>query len=402
MRPLIQKSNESDGFSAKKSFFNHQTGNQAVVQTKLTVGSANDAHEHEANQTADMVMRKPENSVKNGTYTEGSLFSPTITPMVQRACAHCEAEKEQTAQRKETGAATGGFSAPPSVSKAIARGGSALDSNAKTFMESRFNRSFDNVQVHTDGESAASARDISARAYTSGNHIVFGDGQYQPNTEGGRHLLAHELTHVVQQGSAFQNIQRQAAPPAQPSNVSTPIVASASLRKGGGFTLVANGVTITVLPDTRTTHGTGAETSFHFANTHIAGPHLDAADNVTSFTPPSPLRVTIRTTYKGADNASTISGYGRGTTAADVASGNTTLRFHEGSHGSGFINFIQNNSLPVFGGTVGMSRADFNQAFADYNTELATFTANLQQDSLVNTDCVGTTIDQFNGTTVCP
>jgi Domain of unknown function (DUF4157)/Heterokaryon incompatibility protein Het-C len=209
MRPLIQKSNESAGFLAKKSFFNHQTGSNAVVQTKLTVGSANDAHEHEANRTADMVMRKPLGQIDGVTRSHPVNSTPTITPVIQRACAHCENEKEQTAQRKETSATSGGFTAPPSVSRAISRGGSGLDSNAKTFMESRFNCSFDNVRVHTDGESAASARDISARAYTSGNHIVFGDGQYQPNTEGGRHLLAHELTHTVQQGnSSSPNIAR--------------------------------------------------------------------------------------------------------------------------------------------------------------------------------------------------
>jgi hypothetical protein len=186
------------------SFFNRQTGLNAVVETKLTVGSANDAHEHEANRMADMVMRKPDNS-------RTEVRDTIITPVIQRACAHCEQEKEQTAQRKETGAAISGFTAPPSVSKAISRSGSGLDSNAKTFMESRFNRSFDNVQVHTDSESAASARDISARAYTSGNHIVFGDGQYQPNTEEGRHLLAHELTHTIQQ-ETNSTIQRKKIP----------------------------------------------------------------------------------------------------------------------------------------------------------------------------------------------
>ncbi len=192
MKYRSEQQPESTTRPSQLSFFNRQTGTNAVVQPKLTVGSANDAHEHEANKTADMVMRKTD---------------------VQRACAHCEQEKEQTAQRKETSAATGGFTAPPSVSRAISRGGSALDSNAKTFMESRFNRSFENVQVHTDGEASASARDISARAYTSGNHIVFGDGQYQPNTEGGRHLLAHELTHVVQQGGKKESIQRDTTIP---------------------------------------------------------------------------------------------------------------------------------------------------------------------------------------------
>jgi hypothetical protein len=207
MKNRLEQPSEGTSRPSQMSFFNRQTNAQAVIQPKLTVGSAHDAHEHEANRTADMVMRKPSNSAEKGTYTEGSSFMPTITPVIQRACAACEHDKEQTAQRKETGAATGGFTAPPSVSRAISRSGNALDSNAKTFMESRFNRSFDNVQVHTDSDAASSARDISARAYTSGNHIVFGEGQYQPNSEGGRHLLAHELTHVVQQSDTIQRAE---------------------------------------------------------------------------------------------------------------------------------------------------------------------------------------------------
>jgi hypothetical protein len=165
------------------SFFNRQANVQSVVQPKLTVGASNDAHEHEADQTADRVMRK----------SEGELATPiaSVSPI----------------QRKESGA-KGGFTAPPSVSRAISRSGQALEPAAKSFMETRFNRKFDGVQVHTDGEAANSARDISARAYTSGNHIVFGEGQYQPHTEGGRHLLAHELTHVVQQGVTKNKIQR--------------------------------------------------------------------------------------------------------------------------------------------------------------------------------------------------
>jgi hypothetical protein len=147
MKYTAQQAQEGTTRPTQIPFFNRQTGSNAVVQTKLTVGSANDAHEHEANQTADMVMRKPENSVKNGAYTEGSYFTPTITPVIQRACAHCEQDKEQTAQRKEMGAETGGFTAPPSVSRAISSAGQGLDSNAKTFMESRFNRSFESIPM---------------------------------------------------------------------------------------------------------------------------------------------------------------------------------------------------------------------------------------------------------------
>lgn len=68
-------------------------------------------------------------------------------------------------------------------------------------MEPRFGREFGRVRVHTDRRAAESARSISARAYTKGEHVVFGEGQYALSNEAGRRLLAHELAHVVQQRS---------------------------------------------------------------------------------------------------------------------------------------------------------------------------------------------------------
>jgi hypothetical protein len=69
-------------------------------------------------------------------------------------------------------------------------------------MESRFGRRFGDVRIHDDGEAADAARGAQARAYTIGSDVVFGAGQYQPATAAGRRLIAHELTHVVQQRSA--------------------------------------------------------------------------------------------------------------------------------------------------------------------------------------------------------
>lgn len=77
--------------------------------------------------------------------------------------------------------------------------GQPLDDPTRSFMESRFSHNFGHVRVHTDGEAARSAASARASAYTIGSDIVFAAGQYQPNTDSGRHLLAHELTHVVQQ-----------------------------------------------------------------------------------------------------------------------------------------------------------------------------------------------------------
>lgn len=80
-------------------------------------------------------------------------------------------------------------------------GGSALDADTRTDMESRFGHDFGDVRVHTDGAADASARSVNAHAYTVGNNIVFQRDRYDPSSDSGKHMLAHELTHVVQQRS---------------------------------------------------------------------------------------------------------------------------------------------------------------------------------------------------------
>jgi len=92
--------------------------------------------------------------------------------------------------------------------------GSSLDVSTKEFMESRFGYDFSKVRIHADLRAARSSSAINSLAYTLGNHIAFGEGQYQPHTIGGRRLLAHELTHFQQQFGSNLNesssvIQRQ-------------------------------------------------------------------------------------------------------------------------------------------------------------------------------------------------
>jgi hypothetical protein len=81
--------------------------------------------------------------------------------------------------------------------------GHPLDAGARSFLEPRFGRDFGDVRVHTDARAAASARAVNALAYTVGQHVVFGAGQYQPAAEDGRKLLAHELAHVTQQAGGW-------------------------------------------------------------------------------------------------------------------------------------------------------------------------------------------------------
>jgi len=97
---------------------------------------------------------------------------------------------------------------PASVEQAIASPGEALEDGPRSFMERRFGADFATVRVHQDARAAQSARDVGARAYTVGTHIVFGKGEYDPHGSGGRELLAHELAHTLQQGGASTRLQR--------------------------------------------------------------------------------------------------------------------------------------------------------------------------------------------------
>ncbi len=94
-------------------------------------------------------------------------------------------------------AAQNGSSLPST--RAGATSGAPLEQNTRALMETRFGHDFSQVRVHTDQNAAASARDMNARAYTVGDDIVFGKGQYHPAAASSQRLIAHELAHVVQQ-----------------------------------------------------------------------------------------------------------------------------------------------------------------------------------------------------------
>lgn len=85
------------------------------------------------------------------------------------------------------------------VRDVVSSKGAPLDPTVRRDMEAAVGHDFGDVEVHTDARAAESARSVQAHAYTVGNHVVFGEGRYQPETPEGRHTLAHELTHVVQQ-----------------------------------------------------------------------------------------------------------------------------------------------------------------------------------------------------------
>jgi hypothetical protein len=98
------------------------------------------------------------------------------------------------------------YDIPPIVDDVLRSSGQPLDAGTRVFMESRFGHDFSQVRVHTDTKAATSARAMYALAYTLGHDVVFGSGQYAPHTSAGQRLVAHELTHVVQQSAAGDHI----------------------------------------------------------------------------------------------------------------------------------------------------------------------------------------------------
>ena len=171
----------------------------------VQAGRSDDPHEREADEVAHQVMRMSEPHFE----TE---------PMLQRACAcggecpNCQSAATGRVQAKFiTGNASGSQLDSAHVVPNLDSSGQPLDGATKAFFEPRFGHDFSQVRVHDGSASAVSARAVSAHAYTVGPHIVFGEGRFDPNRTDGRRLLAHELTHVIQQGHAPHGSRRRGA-----------------------------------------------------------------------------------------------------------------------------------------------------------------------------------------------
>jgi hypothetical protein len=192
------------------------SSSNSLVQPKLRISQSGDVYEQEADRIAEKVMSMP--SIPFFLYSDVPPISGKTAKRkgIDKKCPACEmkgkeeekeTEEELNISRKQLAASSSSSSLKANdqltneINGIRSSGGSSLDPSTKEFMESRFGDGYDfsNVRIHADAQAAESAESINALAYTIGNHITFGQGQYLPNTIQGKRLLAHELTHVIQQ-----------------------------------------------------------------------------------------------------------------------------------------------------------------------------------------------------------
>jgi len=198
-------------------FLQRTVGNQAVqrllrsgaLQAKLRIGQPGDKYEQEADRVADAVMRMPEPGVQRQVEPEEEEEEeeePFQTKRESNSDSSIqlqpdEEEKEEVLQNSKMSGKNADITTDLELKiHAIRGGGQLLPESERAFFEPRFGYDFSQVRMHTDSKAAESAREVNAKAFTLGQDVVFGAGQYAPDTSAGKKLLAHELTHVVQQG----------------------------------------------------------------------------------------------------------------------------------------------------------------------------------------------------------
>jgi len=164
--------------------------NGTPLQAKLTIGQPGDAYELEADRAAEQVMRMPAPELNKASN------ECTPRPSMRQAAGGGNGFGEAPFIRNKTTGLTAGTLMAHEV---VNSDGQLLDASTRAFFELRFGHDFRRVRIHTDAKTAHAAAAINAVAYIIGPNIVFGAGQYAPWTTEGRRLIAHELTHIVQQ-----------------------------------------------------------------------------------------------------------------------------------------------------------------------------------------------------------
>ncbi|WP_394216241.1 DUF4157 domain-containing protein [Brachybacterium vulturis] len=250
-----------------------RAGRAGPVQGGLTVSAPSDPLEKQAEHTADTVLRMPVGPVHRSASGTEEIQRDAAAEEVQPSAAREEAQRtteEEPVQRSPSAAVTalrdrhGPVS--PAELRAAATGGQPLPAAERTFLEPRLGVPLATIRLHTDEQAGRLSRRLGAKAFTYRGHVFFAPGQFRPGTPEGRHLLAHELTHTIQQGATSPGATAAPGTTAAPRTTNAPRPTGAPVTGAGP----AAGTGTTAAPGATGPLRSGPRTAGPSAAAHIA------------------------------------------------------------------------------------------------------------------------------------
>lgn len=276
--------------------------------------------------------------------------------------------------------------------------GASLSPEVRNEMSSAIGADFDGVRIHTDAKATELSNELGAQAFTHGNDVYFNSGKYDTESSTGKQLLAHELTHVVQQGAApaLSGSKKATSVPGVQREMSTPLPAGVKPdKKSKVASFIAGDFKVEVKPDRKARKGEevdaeGATTKGQIAyGLHPKWTKDGKVEGVTIT-----KKLIIETVYAAKASAASTSEYGRGSLKKDIKEGHGTLGFHEGSHGTDFINYVTTHPFPEIVIESPISEDEYKALVAEWKTKYDAYLADMQQTSIEKTDNVKDPVEE--------
>ncbi len=271
--------------------------------------------------------------------------------------------------------------------------GNPLPHQLKNEMSRNIGADFSGVNIHTGNESSELNKQMGAQAFTHGNNIYFNDGKYNPQTSAGKHLLAHELTHVVQQGAVPR--AKSSLPTTHPASTthvqrdtSTPLPEGVTAdKKSKVAKFSAGGFSIKIMPDKKAKKGDkNVKPGGALTNGNITAGYTFQKSNGKIVSVAITKELVIQTTYGVNASSEMDSAYGRGSIKKDKDEGHPSLGFHEGNHGKDFIEYVKTNPYPEIQIKEPVTEKEFQELVKEWQAQCRQYQADMEANSKQQTD----------------
>ncbi|SFD74061.1 protein of unknown function [Chitinophaga sp. CF118] len=278
--------------------------------------------------------------------------------------------------------------------------GATLSPEVRNEMSNAIGADFSGVNIHTGDKAKELSNELGAQAFTHGNDVYFNSGKYDTESSTGKHLLAHELTHVVQQGAApeLSGSKKGTSAPSVQRDISTPLpegVKPDEESKVAKFPI--GSFSVEIKPDRKAVEGeivkpNGAITKGDIA--YLIYPSYTNSNPKKVKSASIKKTLMIETVYSASVTAQSSSGYGRGALKQDKKDGHGTLGFHEGSHGTDLMEYVQTHAFPEIVIKSPVTQEKFATLVEAWKLELKAYVADMLKNTEEKTDNVKDPVEE--------